>query len=97
MPELDSRQARQLDERGWMVNAEHPALTRRSSAGVTQSELAFIAGAITEKLDGSGYPDNLRARDLPLEARILAVADVYGALTEDRPYRRGFAPGSRRL
>ncbi|MGB6869224.1 MAG: HD domain-containing phosphohydrolase, partial [Acidobacteriaceae bacterium] len=50
-------------------------------------ELARIAGAHHEKLDGSGYPRRLTARQLPLEARIIAVADVYGALTEDRPYR----------
>jgi HD-GYP domain-containing protein (c-di-GMP phosphodiesterase class II) len=82
-----------LDDAEWRVMREHPSLTRAILSRVTQfQELAFIAGAHHEKLDGTGYPDNLRARDLPLEARILAVADVYGALTEDRPYRRGFAP-----
>jgi HD-GYP domain-containing protein (c-di-GMP phosphodiesterase class II) len=82
-----------LDDAEWRVMREHPALTRATLGRVSQfRELAFIAGAHHEKLDGTGYPDNLRARDLPLEARILAVADVYGALTEDRPYRPGFAP-----
>lgn len=42
-----------------------------------------------EKLDGSGYPFGLSAEDLCLEARIMAVADVFTALTEDRPYRQG--------
>jgi HD-GYP domain-containing protein (c-di-GMP phosphodiesterase class II) len=41
-----------------------------------------------ERFDGSGYPDGLRGRDIPLAARILAVADAYAAMTEDRPYRR---------
>jgi putative two-component system response regulator len=40
-----------------------------------------------EKRDGSGYPDGLRAEDIPLTARILQLADVYDALTTDRPYR----------
>ena len=40
-----------------------------------------------ERLDGSGYPDNLRGEEIPLKARILQVADVYDALTTDRPYR----------
>lgn len=40
-----------------------------------------------ERYDGSGYPDGLSGEDIPLEARILAVADVYDAITADRPYR----------
>ena len=40
-----------------------------------------------EKLDGSGYPRSLAAEDLDLPMRVLAVADVYEALTADRPYR----------
>lgn len=42
-----------------------------------------------ERLNGSGYPFCRREKDLPLGARILAVADVFTALTEDRPYRNG--------
>ena len=42
-----------------------------------------------EHLDGAGYPDRLRASSLSLGARIVAVADVFTALTEDRPYRAG--------
>lgn len=38
--------------------------------------------------DGSGYPDGLKAEAIPLEARIVTVADVYDALTSDRPYKR---------
>jgi putative two-component system response regulator len=40
-----------------------------------------------EKMDGSGYPDGLRGDSIPLKARILQVADIYDALTTDRPYR----------
>jgi putative nucleotidyltransferase with HDIG domain len=81
-----------LDGAEWSVMKEHPALTSAILRRVKQfHELAFIAGAHHEKLDGSGYPDRLCAEDLPLEARILAVADMYGALIEDRPYRKGFS------
>jgi HD-GYP domain-containing protein (c-di-GMP phosphodiesterase class II) len=81
-----------LDGDEWAVMKEHPALTRAILDRVTQfRELAYVAGAHHEKLDGSGYPDNLHAEALPLEARILAVADMYGALIEDRPYRNGFS------
>jgi putative two-component system response regulator len=41
-----------------------------------------------EKSDGSGYPDGLRGEEIPLTARILQLADVYDALTTDRPYRK---------
>lgn len=40
-----------------------------------------------ERLDGSGYPRHLVGNDIPLEARILAVADTYDAMISDRPYR----------
>ena len=40
-----------------------------------------------EALDGSGYPDGLKAGEIPLEARIVAVADVFDALTSDRRYK----------
>ena len=42
-----------------------------------------------ERMDGSGYPDRLAAADLGLETRVIAVADIFTALTEDRPYREG--------
>ena len=44
-----------------------------------------------EKWDGSGYPRGLRAEAIPLTARIFAVADVYDALTSDRPYRKAWS------
>lgn len=44
-----------------------------------------------ERYDGSGYPQNLKGNDIPLEARIISIADVYQALTSDRPYRKAFS------
>ena len=40
-----------------------------------------------ERWDGTGYPQGLAGTDIPLSARVFAVADVYDALTSDRPYR----------
>lgn len=68
--------------RGWQV-------ARRSAM------LAAVAPFIRahhERLDGTGYPDGLRGEQIPLEARIIAVADVWDALTCDRPYRRAMPP-----
>jgi putative two-component system response regulator len=42
-----------------------------------------------EKLDGSGYPDHLKGKDIPMVARIMAVVDIFDALVTDRPYRKG--------
>ena len=50
-------------------------------------ELAPVASAHHERLDGSGYPRGLSASELTLPMRVLAVADVYEALTAERPYR----------
>jgi putative nucleotidyltransferase with HDIG domain len=56
------------------------------------AELADLAANHHEKLDGSGYPRSLEAGDLDLPMRVLAVADIYEALTADRPYRPPLAP-----
>lgn len=74
----------------WLAIREHPAITRRILERVSAfEELAIVAGEHHEKLDGSGYPNRLTGEDLSIESRILAVADIYGALSEDRPYRGG--------
>jgi HD-GYP domain-containing protein (c-di-GMP phosphodiesterase class II) len=47
-----------------------------------------------ERLDGSGYPDRLRGAEIPLGARIIAVADTFDALTSCRPYRDANSPAA---
>ena len=79
-----------LTEAEFAVIREHPALTRSILSRVECfAEIAVIAGQHHEKLDGSGYPDHLPAEALSVDARVIAVADVYAALAEDRPYREG--------
>lgn len=52
-----------------------------------------IAHAHHEKLDGSGYPNGIKARDIPLQSRIMTIADIYDALTAaDRPYKSSVTP-----
>jgi putative two-component system response regulator len=52
---------------------------------------ALIAISHHEKYDGSGYPNALKGKDIPLFGRIVAVADVFDALTSERPYKKAWA------
>ncbi len=66
----------------------HPGLSAEILGHIAAfGEIALIAGEHHEKLDGSGYPNRLGAPDLSLESRLVAVADIFGALSEKRPYR----------
>ena len=49
-----------------------------------------VAGAHHEKWDGTGYPLGLKGSDIPLEGRLMAIADVYDALISERPYKKAF-------
>ena len=53
---------------------------------------ALIALRHHERWDGSGYPDALKGESIPLPARIVAAADVFDALTSERPYKRAWTP-----
>ena len=77
-----------LDLSEWAAVQRHALHTeqilgRISAFGV----LARVAGAHHEKLDGTGYPRGLDARHIRLETRIITAADIFDALTADRPYR----------
>jgi HD-GYP domain-containing protein (c-di-GMP phosphodiesterase class II) len=77
-----------LDESEWALMKSHPEIGT-SILGDGQSRRALLAVLYHhERLDGSGYPYGLAADAIPIEARIVAVADTYDALTSDRPYRK---------
>jgi HD-GYP domain-containing protein (c-di-GMP phosphodiesterase class II) len=66
----------------------HPVIGAEIVGGVPFLERAAgIVRAHHERFDGSGYPDGLAGDDIPLAARIFAVADAFDAITTDRPYR----------
>ena len=71
----------------------HPSYTESILAGIPAfAGFAAVAAAHHERLDGRGYHRGVPAGDLPLSARALAVADVFEALTADRPYRSPMDP-----
>ena len=80
-----------LTEEEWAVMKLHPVY-----AYEWLKNIPYLKGAIVvpryhhERWDGSGYPEGLRGEAIPLLARIFAVADVYDALTSDRPYRKAW-------
>ena len=76
----------------WDAIRDHPVQTRSILERIAAfRDLAKVAGEHHEKLDGTGYPYGMTGDLLSLEARIITVADVYGALSEDRPYREGLS------
>lgn len=90
---------RVLDKQGRLTRAErklvenHPVYTWSILSRVRVfREIARTASLHHERLDGSGYPWGLAGDDLDRSARVLQVADVYEALTADRPYRGPLAP-----
>lgn len=74
----------------WAILKRHPALGAKILSG-GRSKLARMAERIAlchhENWDGSGYPQGLSGEDIPLEARITAICDVFDALTMKRPYK----------
>jgi putative nucleotidyltransferase with HDIG domain len=81
-----------LDEAEWAAIRHHPTLGEiiLSRIGVFK-ELSRIAGAHHERLDGRGYPRGLKAPDIEFDTRIVTAADVFDALTAERPYRPAMA------
>jgi putative nucleotidyltransferase with HDIG domain len=82
-----------LDAHEWELMRRHPLIGAQIVAPF--EFLAVGAQAIRhhhERWDGSGYPDGLAGDAIPLSARIIAVADVYDALTSARPYREALPP-----
>lgn len=86
-PEIVNKRGPLTDEEKSVIN-RHPELGYKlaASLGTLAEELEVILYH-HERWDGTGYPRGLRGEEIPLLARILAVADVYDALTSDRSYR----------
>jgi HD-GYP domain-containing protein (c-di-GMP phosphodiesterase class II) len=77
-----------LDADEWAAMQKHTSLGEQVLSRIAAfSDLAIIAGAHHERLDGKGYPRGLQGDQIALEVRIVTVADIFDALTADRPYR----------
>jgi len=79
-----------LDEIEFERIKEHPRLTSEILAPLeTSNYYSAIARSHHERWDGNGYPDGLYGEDIPLLARIVAIADAWDAMTSNRVYRLG--------
>jgi diguanylate cyclase (GGDEF)-like protein len=88
VPDAVLRKPGPLDAREWIEMRQHPAIGEQIV--MTVPELRAAAPAVRhhhERWDGKGYPDGLARDAIPLEARILAPADAFSAMTSARPYR----------
>ncbi len=89
VPDYILRKPGPLSEGEWQIMRQHPVLAHN-----LLSRIPYLRPALDipynhhEHWDGNGYPRKLRGEQIPLSARIFSVADVYDALTSDRPYRR---------
>ncbi|MEQ1590052.1 MAG: HD domain-containing phosphohydrolase [Gallionella sp.] len=80
-----------LSANEWAVMKTHPTIGHQILHGSPSKYLSLgaeIALAHHEKFDGSGYPNGTKGESIPIAARIVAVADVFDALTSERPYKK---------
>lgn len=83
-----------LDDAEWEVMRKHPEFGAEI-IGEHDSELIRLSKEIAlthhEKFDGSGYPKGLKGNEIPISGRIVAIADVFDALTTERPYKKAWS------
>ena len=94
IPDAILQKPGKLDADEWAIMQQHPDIGARIIGEHDASMLQMarrIALGHHEKWDGSGYPAGLAGTDIPVEARIIAIADVFDALTSVRPYKRAWS------
>jgi putative two-component system response regulator len=88
-----------LNKPGPLTLAEYAEVKRHPAIGYeickplrTMAPLLLLIRSHHERIDGRGYPDGLRAEEIPTVLRCLTIADIYDALTSDRAYRKAMGP-----
>ncbi len=93
IPEHVLRKPTMLSDDEWSIMKQHPSIGADKVLKPNKSlhDLIPMVKYHHEHIDGSGYPYGLKGDEIPLSARIVAVADAYHALISDRPYRKGLS------
>jgi putative nucleotidyltransferase with HDIG domain len=97
VPEAILNKPGPLDEEEWAIMRTHPEVGEQIVRPIQSLQAILpIIRHHHERWDGTGYPDGLSGRAIPVGARIVAVCDAYRAMTEDRPYRGALGPDEAR-
>ena len=93
IPEDVLKKPTHLSEQEWEVMKQHPVIGAEKVLMPNEAlrDLIPIVKYHHEHWDGSGYPEKLKGEEIPLSARIVAIADAFHALISDRPYRKGLS------
>ena len=91
IPETVLKKEGPLSDDEWSIMKQHPVIGAEKvlQPNPNLKDLIPIVKHHHERIDGKGYPDNLTNGEIPLAAKIVAIADTYHALISDRPYRKG--------
>ena len=89
VPESILNKPGRLTDEEFKLIQEHPVRGEAILSPVIElKEIGRVVRAHHERYDGRGYPDKLKGREIPLSARIMAIADTYDSITSERPYRK---------
>lgn len=93
IPENVLKKPSRLSDDEWEIMKQHPTIGAEKVLAPNEAlrDLIPMVKYHHEHIDGTGYPDKLKGDEIPLSARIVAVADAFHALISDRPYRKGMA------
>lgn len=93
IPETVLKKEGPLSDDEWAIMKQHPVIGAEKvlQPNPNLRDLIPIVKHHHERIDGKGYPSNLSNGEIPLAAKIVAIADTYHALISDRPYRKGMA------
>lgn len=93
IPENVLRKTEKLSDEEWEIMKQHPTIGADKVLAPNQGlrDLIPMVKYHHEKIDGTGYPMGLKGDEIPLEAKIISVADAFHALISDRPYRKGLS------
>ncbi len=93
IPETVLKKPDKLSDEEWQIMKQHPVIGAEKvlAPNAALRDLIPMVKYHHEHVDGSGYPEHLKGDNIPLAARIVAVADTFHALISDRPYRKGMS------
>lgn len=91
VPDYILNKAGKLTEHEFEIIKKHPKYSADFIKDIKYADVMHIVKQHHERLDGSGYPNGLKSDEICLEAKIIAVADTFDAMTSDRPYRKALS------